>query len=198
MSAKGKLIAIYGINNLGKSTQAHLLVQELQDQGYKAQYLKYPIYDIEPTGPKINQILRSGQPQTMSEIELQEIYAQNRRDFQPQLETKLKAGDIIVAEDYIGTGIAWGAAKGAPLGTLEKQNADLIPVGIAILLDGERFLEAKESNHLHESNDELMARCRQIHQQLAQKYGWQIVNANHPPEIVAKDIWQRIESQIKN
>ena len=46
MSAKGKLIAIYGINNLGKSTQAHLLVQELQDQGYKAQYLKYPIYDI--------------------------------------------------------------------------------------------------------------------------------------------------------
>ena len=194
----GKLIVIYGINNLGKTTQAHLLVDQLKQAGSRAEYLKYPIYNIEPTGPQLNQILRSGRPQTISEIELQEIYAQNRRDFQPQLETKLKAGDIIVAEDYIGTGIAWGAAKGAPLGTLEKQNADLIPVGIAILLDGERFLEAKESNHLHESNDELMARCRQIHQQLAEKYDWQTINANQPPEKVAKDIWQRIESQIKN
>lgn len=193
---KGKLIVIYGINNLGKSTQAHLLVENLQNYGFKAEYLKYPIYDLEPTGPQINKIIRGGQGQDISEIELQKIYAQNRRDFQPELEKKLNKGINIVAEDYVGTGLAWGVAKGAELEELEDQNKGLTRGDLAIVLDGERFIEAKEENHIHEQDDELMKKCRQIHLDLAKKYNWQIVNANQSIEEVTKDIWQIIEPII--
>jgi len=192
----GKLIVIYASNNLGKSTQAKLLVEKLNQQNIKTEYLKYPIYDSEPTGPLINQILRGGQGQTINELELQALYAQNRRDFQPQLQAKLKQKINVVAEDYIGTGLAWGVTKGADLLVLEKQNQDLLKEEVAILLDGERFLDGKETNHLHESNDELMKKNRQIHLDLAKKYGWQIVNANQPIEKVQTDIWRIIENII--
>ena len=89
---QGKFIVIYGTNNLGKSTQAKLLVEKLKKNKINAQYLKYPIYKLAPTGPKLNDILRSGQKQEISEIELQELYAQNRKDFQPELEKMLNDG----------------------------------------------------------------------------------------------------------
>lgn len=192
----GKLIVLYGINNLGKTTQAKLLVKKLQGLGLRAEYLKYPIYELKPTGPKINQILRSGNKQNISEEEFQNLYAQNRRDYEPMVKKKLGEGISIVAEDYIGTGIAWGVSKGADLNILEKQNQDLLSEDIAILLDGERFLEGKESNHLHESNDSLMQRCRQIHKDLAKKYKWYIINANQPIDSVHQDIIKIIQKTL--
>ena len=192
MNERGKFIVIYGINNLGKSTEAKLLVERLKQHEIPAEYLKYPIYDIEPTGPQLNTILRSGQPQAISEIELQTLYAQNRRDFQPQLDKKLTAGITVVAEDYTGTGIAWGVAKGAQLDELEQINGDLLKEDLGILLDGQRFIEAKESKHLHESNDQLMQRCRQVHQQLAGRYGWKVINANQSIEQVFDALWQTV------
>ena len=165
----------------------------MNKNNFKAEYLKYQIYDLEPTGPQIDQILRSGKSQTITEIELQKLYAQNRRDFQAQVKKKLNQGINVVAEDYIGTGLAWGVTKGAKLEDLEKQNQGLLKEDITILLEGERFLDGKEENHLHESSDELMAKNRQIHLDLARKYNWQIINANQSIEEVRQSIWQKIQ-----
>lgn len=198
MSKKGKLIVIYGTNNLGKSTQAKLLVEKLKKKGLDAEYLKYPIYDLEPTGPKLNEVLRSGKPQAMSETELQELYAQNRRDFEPRLKEMLNKGKIVVAEDYIGTGIAWGLTKGAKLATLEDQNKDLIKEGIAVLLDGKPFTEAKEDNHLHETQDDLMKKCRQNHLFLAKRYNWIVINANQSIDDISERIWQHVRSDVSS
>lgn len=187
-------IVLYGINNLGKSTQAKLLVERLEKSSQPTEYLKYPIYELAPTGPRLNQILRGGQAQAISEIELQTLYAQNRRDYQPQLEAKLASGIIIVAEDYTGTGIAWGMAKGASLDDLEAVNRGLRQEDLGILLEGKRFLEGKEQTHLHESNDVLMERCRLTHRELADRYGWKKVQANQPIEKVAEAIWKIVQT----
>ncbi|MBI3290748.1 hypothetical protein HYZ76_00530 [Candidatus Falkowbacteria bacterium] len=192
----GKLIVIYGTNNLGKSTQAKLLLNNLLAAGHRAEYIKYPIYDLTPTGPEINKILRSGGKQKISELELQQLYAQNRFDFEPELKKKLNQGVCVIAEDYIGTGLAWGVTKGAPLEELEKQNQGLIKEDLIFLLDGERFIEGKEKSHLHESSDELMKKNREIHLELAQKYGWRIIDANRPVREVQEEIWQRVKPLI--
>ncbi len=52
------LITLYGVNNIGKSTQARFLVERLQAEGHRVEYLKYPIYDLEPTGILGNQGIR--------------------------------------------------------------------------------------------------------------------------------------------
>ncbi|MFA6305025.1 MAG: hypothetical protein WCV73_00915 [Patescibacteria group bacterium] len=194
---EGLFIVIYGINNLGKSTQAEFLVESFDKAGLPAQYLKYPVYELAPTGPKINQVLRGENGQQMSEEELQAMYTQNRRDFQPQLIKLIAEGINVVAEDYIGTGLAWGSAKGADLEKLIASNKGLLKPDIEILLDGERFIQAKEVGHLHESNDELVERCRNIHLELAAKFGWAIVDANQKVEEVHEDILKAIEKKIK-
>lgn len=196
--AKGKMIVLAGINNIGKSTQAKLLVEKLKEQGIEAEYLKYPIYDLEPTGPRLNRILREGAEKGISGQDLQTIFAQNRRDFEPTLKQKLESGIWMVAEDYTGTGIAWGVANGASLEFLEEINKDLFKEDLTILMDGERFLEAREQGHLHESNDELTNRCRKVHLELAKKYSWQIVNANQPIETVSKIIESIVERKFFN
>ena len=193
---KGKFIVLYGSNNLGKSNKARLLVENLHNYGLKAEYLKYPIYNIEPTGPKLNEILRGGTKQSISEIELQQLYVQNRTDYQPELEKKLDKGINIIAEDYIGTGLAWGVTKGANLSDLEQQNKDLLKEDLVILLDGERYIEAKEDNHIHEQNDELMIKNRQVHLDLAKKYGWQTIEANAKIPQIAAAIWQIVDQVI--
>lgn len=185
---RGKFIVLYGINNIGKSTQVRMLVEALRIRGIKAESAKYPIYDHAPTGPRLNTILREGAEAGISEIELQTLYSQNRRDFEPQLENMLERAIWVVAEDYTGTGIAWGWTKGAPLEDLEKINEGLLKEDMAILLDGERFLHAKEQNHLHERQDALTSFCRQKHLELAERYGWKVVNVNKDATMVHKEI----------
>jgi len=194
---EGLFIVIYGINRLGKTKQAKMLVESFQKAGLESDYLKYPIYDLKPTGPKINEVLRSGQEQKISEEELQGMYTQNRRDYQSILCQKIDKGVNIVAEDYIGTGLAWGVSKGADLEKLIKLNKGLIKPDIEILLDGERFLNGKEEGHLHESNDKLMDKCRENHLTLAARFGWQVIDANQSIEDVQRDILDVIERKIK-
>ncbi|MEK7126676.1 MAG: hypothetical protein AAB848_01075, partial [Patescibacteria group bacterium] len=169
---KGIFITIYGINNIGKSTNAKLLVEKLENAGRKAVYMKYPVYDLEPSGPFLNKILRGGDGQKISEDELQLWFIINRYQFESSLKKLLNDGNIVIAEDYIGTGIAWGVAKGLDQKWLEDGNKYLLKEDLAILLTGERHTRSKEKIHVHEQNDELSKKCANIFEMLADKFGW--------------------------
>jgi len=189
----GKLIVLYGINNLGKSTQARLLVDRLQDAGYSTTYLKYPIYELAPSGPLLNAYLREGNPLQLSPREAQIIYALNRFQYQPEIEKQLAANEWIVAEDYTGTGLAWGWGAGAKLNFLEAINEGLLKPDLALWLDGERFVSGIEQSHKHESNNELMKKVRECHQQLAERYGWPRFDANQSIDNLNDQLWQAIK-----
>lgn len=188
-------IALYGINNIGKTTHAKRLTARLKKLGKCAIYIKYPIYNQKPTGPMINKILRSKAKQKISEEELQLLFVLNRYQFQPKLQKMLKAGKIVVAEDYIGTGIAWGTAKGTSMQELEKMNKFLVQPDLAILLEGARKLEAREKNHIHEKDDQLAEKCRKIFGKLAKKYKWRVIKVDKNPDITAARIWEVVSLQ---
>lgn len=173
---KGAFITIYGINNIGKSTQAKRLVESLNQKGYNAIFLKYPLYDLEPTGPEINSILRSNfVEQTVSEKKLQTLFMQNRKDYEKTLIKMIDEEMIIIAEDYAQTGIAWGTAKGLDEEWVEELNSDLLKEDFAILMVGTRSLHARESNHIHETNDKLVQKVGEVLKKRASKMGWKIV-----------------------
>ena len=194
---KGKLIVFYGINNLGKTTQAEMLVDFLNKKNLLSEYLKYPAYGLKPSGEYINEVLRGGKNQKISENELQMWYTINRFQYEPFLKKKLSQDKIIIAEDYIGTGLAWGTAKGADLKWLEEINSKLLKENLGILFNGERFLEGKELEHIHEQNDDLMLCSRKAHLQLAKKYHWTIIDANQSIEKVHKNILKIISKEFE-
>lgn len=185
----GKLIVFYGINNLGKSTQAKLLVERLKANGYQSEYLKYPIYDLEPSGRMLNDYLRNANPFGLRSREAQIMYAMNRTQYQSELASKLKSGINVIAEDYKGTGIAWGLGAGVDEKFLKEINSHLIQEDLVFLFDGERFRQAIENNHKHENDEDLMTKVRWAHLKLREEYGWWKINANLAIEEIHEEIW---------
>lgn len=194
---KGKLITIYGINNVGKSTQSRLLVERLEKAGHKVKYLKYPIYDLAPTGPFLNGVLRGEGGQKISEDELQMWFILNRYQYEPELKKFLEDEYVVVAEDYVGTGIAWGTAKGLSQDWLEEANKFLLKEDLAIMIDGERDQSVIEKIHVHEQNPELMVKCAAVLKSMAGKYGWKVVERKAAKEETAGSIWEVVEEFLK-
>lgn len=194
----GTFITFYGINNIGKSTHALRVVEKLNAEGRKAKYVKFPIYDLEPTGPFLNGVLRGADGQKISEDELQMWFVLNRYQFQPELERLLGEGYIVVAEDYTGTGIAWGMAKGLEMSWLEELNKFLRREDFSILFEGERDVTAMEKQHVHETNEELVQKCVKTHQQLGDKYKWNRVQVQPDKEETAKLVWELIDGLLNN
>lgn len=169
----------------------------MNKKGYNAVYIKYPIYNIKPTGSFINRILRA-KKQKILEEELQIWFTLNRYQFEPELKNLLNGGKIVIAEDYVGTALAWGSAKGADLAWLENLNKDLIKEDLAILLEGERNISEKEKKHIHEQNDELVAKCTDQYKLLAKKYNWTVIDAGtaEDSEKTTKQLLEIIENSI--
>lgn len=189
----GKLIALYGINNLGKSTQAKRLVERLIKEGKEAYYLKYPLYNLTPSGQIINGYLRNGNPYELSPREYQIVHVVNRTQYDAALRARLMSGEWIVVEDYVGTGMAWGVGAGVDEAFLQELNSHLLHEDLPIFMDGERFMEAKEEGHKHETDDVLMAKVKEMHHTLAKKNGWFMVNANQTRDEVHEDIWKHVK-----
>jgi len=188
----GKFIVFYGVNHIGKSTQATQLVESLMRDGKNAQYVKYPRYELEPIGPLLNDYLRGDNTYSITPREAQILFATDRAYHQPSIEQCLKAGMHVIAEDYIGTSIAWGIGSGVNKEFLIKLNSGLIQPDLAFLLDGNQFEEGREK-HRHEGNPELTMQVQEIHRELAREFKWYTLNANDPVETIHKEVYEVVE-----
>jgi hypothetical protein len=66
------------------------LIDRLKKLGIHAEYLKYAIYDLAPSGPLLNDYLRKGNPHQFSPREFQLLQVLNRTQYQPLLQEKLE------------------------------------------------------------------------------------------------------------
>ncbi len=172
MIERGEFIVVYGVNNIGKSYRVTDLGEEYKARGYRVHLLKYPIYNIEPTGPLLWEVLQNGKK--MSSFQLQWTTARNRRDFEPKLSRLLDENDLVISEDYKWTGIIWGIVYGQPLWLMKLINYGQRQEGLAILLDGERLVTGSQK-HRHERRADMWAKARRVHVETAQKNKWPIV-----------------------
>ena len=194
---KGKFIVLYGVNNLGKTTQAKLLVENLIIKlSQKAEYIKFPVYDLQPSGPEINNYLKQGNPHQFTAREFQFLQILNRTQFEPKLKEKLDNGIWIVAEDYTGTGIAWGMATGVNKNLLYTLNSHLLKEDLGILFEGEPFTETLDKNNIHETDPALLKKVEEIFKIISKDFGWQGVNANQTKEEVQEQILQIVKNKI--
>lgn len=198
LQRKGRFIVIYGVNNSGKSTVIQLLITMLGKIGIHAIHRKYPAYDMPITGPIINNYFRGPNRNcfNLGPDALQTLQVVNRLQYEPELRRIVNCDGWVIGEDYDDTSIAWGTAQGISKEYLTKINSDLIKEDLAFLLDGERFREGIEEDHLFENNDDLTKEAARQHCILAQEKGWHVINQNQKPEKVASDIWNIIQDKL--
>lgn len=183
------LIALYGVTNVGKTTQIKLFAERCEREHVLCHTLKYPLYDLAPTGPLITEAIKQSNPKNLTAAEIQALMAKNRFDFQPKLQELMKQCNIVFAEMYTDTGIAYGIGDGVNKAVLLAINEGLIIPRLSILLDGTRFLESVEKGHRFEEDINKTSYIRHIHLQLAHEKNWSIVTADQSKEKVHEEIW---------
>lgn len=188
-----KFIVIYGVNNIGKTTQRELLAKQLLNFG-NVLSLKIPVYDLEPTGSRISAYLREGNPEGLTVREVQKLYAINRFDFFK--ETDLSSYDYLLFEDYMATSIAWAGVDNVSIDEILEMNKGLPEPDLCIYLKGERFMTDVEQFHTNERSDNRIEKARNIHDELAERFGWKVVDANRSVEEVATDVWEIVSREF--
>ena len=83
--------------------------------------------------------------------------------------------DLIIAEDYTGTALAWGSSKGEDLEFLQSINSKLLQEDVAILIDGQRSMDSIEEGHIHENDNQLVGKVKNTLLNLADKLNWHII-----------------------
>ncbi len=194
----GILVALMGVTNVGKTTQNDLLLEFALKNNMRFASVKYPVYDLAPSGPRVHRCLKEGNPDKLTAFQLQQSCAQNRRDFEPQLKKLLEENDIVIVEMYTATGYCFGMAEGVAWSTLKELNEGLIVPHVSILLDGERFIDSIEKGHRFEEDFVKTEVVRNFHLLLAEKYGWYVVKSDKDKMSVHDEIINIIASYVLN
>src|SRR5580704_10533164 len=112
MIPPGKLIAIEGIDGSGKRTQVDLLEKALAASGHAVYSTGFPQYDSW-FGKMVGQFLNGdfGALETVDPHFSALLYAGDRFEAKPRLETALTQGKIVLVDRYIGSNLAHQTAR---------------------------------------------------------------------------------------
>jgi len=107
------LIVIEGLDGAGKSTQITRLNEYLTARGYRCRQLHFPRTDSRIYGELIARFLRGelGDIHQVNPYLVALIYAGDRADFKPTLESWLNDGDMVLLDRYVYSNVAYQCAK---------------------------------------------------------------------------------------
>src|SRR5580700_11703948 len=115
MSTRGKLIVIEGIDGSGKRTQLDMLARSLSERNVPLSQISFPRYDGF-FGKLVARFLNGdfgpldGVDAHFSAL----LYAGDRYEAKPQMESELAAGRTVLADRYIGSNLAHQGARVPP------------------------------------------------------------------------------------
>jgi dTMP kinase len=115
MAAPGKLIAVEGIDGSGKRTQVELLTLSLKAHGHSVFPTGFPQYDSW-FGKMVGQFLNGdlGPLESLDPHFTALLYAGDRFEAKPKLESALNNGQIVLVDRYIGSNLAHQTARVSP------------------------------------------------------------------------------------
>ncbi|WIA10880.1 hypothetical protein OEZ85_011046 [Tetradesmus obliquus] len=117
MQQRGTFIVFEGIDRSGKSTQARLLAQALQQHGLAVEELKFPDRSSPLTGSVINSYLAAAAAATDEEDDdvhasetMQLLFSANRREKAGYIERQLQAGTTLIVDRYTYSAMAYATS----------------------------------------------------------------------------------------
>jgi len=225
MAERGKLIALEGIDGSGKRTQLDLLASALEGRGLAAFRIGFPRYESF-YGKLVGQFL-NGEFGALDAVDPHLsalLYAGDRLEAKPEIETALAAGKIVLADRYIGSNLAHQTARVAPdkreqflawLKRLEYGLYDLpaedlvvylrVPVAEAHRLVGLKSARAYTNlkRDIQEADIKHLEETAIIYERLATGANWARIDCINPasgvlysPEEIHRAVLQAVDTRI--
>ena len=115
MAQRGKLIVLEGIDGSGKRTQLDLLARELDARGHAIYRVSFPRYESF-FGRLVARYLNGefGALSTVDPHLSAVLYAGDRFEAKPEVESALGAGKVVLADRYVGSNLAHQTARVSP------------------------------------------------------------------------------------
>ncbi len=130
---KGKLIAFEGIDGVGKTTQAKLLLEYLETRDYPVKYIKDPSKG--PYGEKIRQLAQSNK--RLDPEEEYHLFMKDRQEnVRDHILPSLNQGTIVIMDRYYYSTIAYQGALGLSTDRIRQENEAFAPKPDMVILIG--------------------------------------------------------------
>lgn len=174
----GYLIAIEGIDAVGKNTHSNLLSARLRRRGVKTSHMSFPDYDT-PIGKEIKSFLagRRSYPTELQHL----LFAANRWEKSGEIRSRLRAGETIIVNRYTESNLAYGRANGLDVDWLRNLEEGMPRADLVIVLDAppkslvsRRPASGKDA---YERSSALQSKAQKAYRELARKGGWKLIDA---------------------
>jgi len=202
---RGILVAIEGIDGAGKTTQTHLLVQTLFENGYSAIALHEPTNG--KWGQKIKQLATNGRHKTTAEEESELFHFDRIDDVQKNIKPALYDKKVVVMDRYYFSNVAYQSERGLDPKSIEKANERIAPVpDVTIILDLDpdvslqRIIHKRNGTPNHFEKKRKLERVRQAFlKQFCDRPNVAVIDADDSRSIqmVASDIWKVVEPKVR-
>ena len=188
----GRLIAIEGIDQAGKRTQAYLLAAKLKREGNPASVWNFPDYTT-PLGKQLKAYLKGSLRLDLHSIHL--LYAANKWEVAEKLRTTIEGGKNVVVNRYTPSNLAYGLAHGLSRPWLSAIEEGLPKPNLVIVLDVSPQISQQRKRRgrdVHESDLTYLNKVRRAYRSLAKEYDWIIIDGEAGRDQVRRLIWKRV------
>lgn len=191
------LIAIEGLDQSGKETQARLLRDRIRAAGYKARVVSFPDYGT-AIGEEIARALQ-GEREYGPEV-MQLLYIANRYERRPDLDRWQAAGIALVCDRYVASSVAYGEAHGLDPAWLGELQRFLPQPDLTILLDiapATSLSRKAVGRDRYEDDLALQERVRESYLRQAQQPAWLRVDGERPVPDVAAALAAAVDPRLE-
>jgi len=198
MGKKGVFICIEGLDASGKTTQARLLVEELNRRGLQA------IYTTEPSRGEIGRFIRKRVLQREGRVPgVVEalLFAVDRIDHvEREIKPALKEGKIVVSDRYLYSSLAYQGAAGLDLNWIREINRLALTPDLAIYIDipPETVFERIRRKRTVMEDLQTQEKVREVYMGLVKAGTLTLIDGDRPAEEVFKDILSVVTDFLKN
>jgi dTMP kinase len=194
--AAGAIIAIEGLDQSGKQTQAELLRDRLKQDGHKSRVVAFPDYATS-IGEEIARALQ-GEREYGADV-MQLLYVANRYERKGDLQRRLDGGLVLVCDRYVASSVAYGEAFGLDPVWLADVQKYLPPAALTVLLDiaPETAVQRKAVDRdRYERDLDLQHRVRESYRRQANSSNWVVLDGERAKDAVAADLFSAVAGRL--
>ena len=193
---RGHLIAIEGLDQSGKQTQAERLRDRLTGVGHRVRLVSFPDYTTH-IGDELSKALAGDREYSADVMQL--LYVANRYEWRATIQQMLDDGWFVVCDRYMASSVAYGEAFGLDPDWLLEIQRFLPKPSLTILLDiapATAVTRKSADRDRYERDLALQARVRDSYHRLAQGDGWLLLNGERAKDDIANDIFTNLASRL--
>lgn len=184
------LLVIEGPDKAGKSTQTKLLKDALTRMGYRCATMSFPDYST-PIGREIEAFLQGKREYPLRVKHM--LLSANRWEKKDEVERLLAENDVVILNRYYQSNLVYGLANGLDIQWLEMLDRCLPKEDLVIVLhvSADTALERASLNSMHKDefeNIEILRRVSLLYLELAERYGWVVVDGSRSIEEVHRAV----------